>query len=431
MITTIRSKTWRKLGGALVALAVLFVCGVAASQAVVTQIPGVLYTSGSLRRQIIPVSGTTYQVVPGNSDFISITSPPCTVTLPKSDAVVQGDTYEVADGAGTAGTNNITIQGNGTTINGLSSYTINTNYGYVELIRDSSEWKAQAGTSSFTPAGAASGDLGGTYPNPTVVAITGTAGVANVRSTAALSFGTTPSSTGTIRLQNGSIANNCGNDCYKAIAARNFANNGDYAIVSPYNRGALGAGKDGASFGLAADGTGEVDVDDTGVFLYPPTGAPVLQVLPAGININAATTSFSALVGTGTRTVVAGSTGTVASGPVTVLTGTVQTTNATVTTIITSTPAASTMNQIDAHCVSAQTNGTAYSDHTISSGWRRNGSGNATQVGTTTTIASHASSTQAINVAQQVTSVVLQVTGLAGTTINWTCDAEIRTQAGQ
>jgi hypothetical protein len=403
----------RRFGASLVALAVVLVCGIAASQAVVTQIPGVLYTSGSLRRQVTPVTGSTYQVIPGSSDFLSVTAPPCTITLPKSDAVTQGDTYEVADSAGTAGTNNITIQGNGTTINGLSSYTINTNFGYVELIRNGTEWSAQAGTSAFTPAGAASGDLGGTYPSPTVTAITGTAGVANVRGTSALSFGTTPAQSGKIRLGN-----------TDAITFRNHTNGGDQTILGS-------DASDIAYFGdVGAAGTASVMLGSSMGFYTTPSPTAQVAIATNGITVGALASAAN-LTSQGNRSLYATTAGLVQAASPALMEGQVQTANASATTVITFAAAASTNYQFLAYCVSAQTNGTAYSDHVSTAGFRRNGSGAATQVGTTTSVSSHASGAQAISFATSTNNVLLQVTGIAATTINWNCDLEQRNQAGQ
>lgn len=82
------------------------------------------------------------------------TTAPRTGTLPAapSDGVVFG----TGDGTGTASANNITIAGNGNTINGAASYTIVDDYGFVWLAfnDDTSDWQITAQTSS----GGGSGD---------------------------------------------------------------------------------------------------------------------------------------------------------------------------------------------------------------------------------------------------------------------------------
>ena len=52
-----------------------------------------------------------------------------------------GLTYTIADVTGSAATNNITVNGNGSNIDGSSSHTINSNYGSITLVYTGTIWK--------------------------------------------------------------------------------------------------------------------------------------------------------------------------------------------------------------------------------------------------------------------------------------------------
>lgn len=74
------------------------------------------------------------QTVFCNTDtgFISIDLPSANTLMPME--------IVIKDGKGLAATSNITINGNGFTIDGAATYTINTNYGYVRLFADGVNW---------------------------------------------------------------------------------------------------------------------------------------------------------------------------------------------------------------------------------------------------------------------------------------------------
>lgn len=74
---------------------------------------------------------------------VTDTSAPRTITLPNSGRL-QGMEIIVADESGAAGTNNITINGNGSNINGAATATISTNYGEMRLYWTGSQWKARS-----------------------------------------------------------------------------------------------------------------------------------------------------------------------------------------------------------------------------------------------------------------------------------------------
>ena len=64
-----------------------------------------------------------------------------TITLPPAATVGTGKIYIIKDESGGAGTNNITIDANGTEIiDGSLTQVINTNYGKFSIISDGSNW---------------------------------------------------------------------------------------------------------------------------------------------------------------------------------------------------------------------------------------------------------------------------------------------------
>ena len=82
-------------------------------------------------------TGTTYSVL-YNDNLVNMTNTAArTVTMPEVVTTHSwgiGQVWTIVDAAGTAGTNNITINARGTdTINGASSYVINSNYGSVTI----------------------------------------------------------------------------------------------------------------------------------------------------------------------------------------------------------------------------------------------------------------------------------------------------------
>ena len=85
-----------------------------------------------------PAGGTTTTTADG---FIGVnTAAPRTILLVAAPAF--GQVYRIQDITGSGATNNITIDGNGKTINGASTLVINTNYGAANLYYDGTNWFA-------------------------------------------------------------------------------------------------------------------------------------------------------------------------------------------------------------------------------------------------------------------------------------------------
>ena len=95
-----------------------------------------------LIRRTVAISSTV-----ANTDYyIGVTSTAAarTITLPHSSTTnlkpYKGQCFKVKDESGAAGTNNITVAPNGGNIDGAANYVINTNYGFVEVMFDGTNY---------------------------------------------------------------------------------------------------------------------------------------------------------------------------------------------------------------------------------------------------------------------------------------------------
>jgi hypothetical protein len=89
------------------------------------------------RRNITAIS-TTYQVLVTDDYIAATTSSAYTVTMPA--APTTGDAYTIKDASGGAGTNTLTISGNGVNIDGSASIVLNQAYAAVTLTYTGSQW---------------------------------------------------------------------------------------------------------------------------------------------------------------------------------------------------------------------------------------------------------------------------------------------------
>ena len=132
-----------------------------------------LYLDVGINYKTIATS-ISYQVLLTDRTIIcSNTSAPITITLPST--MTEGDEYVVIDGIGSAATYNITVNGNGATINGSSTYVINANFASITIISDGANWHAQICQAATTPTTTVSmgGDISGSSNASTVNKIQG------------------------------------------------------------------------------------------------------------------------------------------------------------------------------------------------------------------------------------------------------------------
>lgn len=74
------------------------------------------------------------------TDYIILVDSTSARTINLISSPDTGTTYRIKDNGGLAGTNNITISGNGKNIDGSASYIVNTNYGSVDVAYNGTQW---------------------------------------------------------------------------------------------------------------------------------------------------------------------------------------------------------------------------------------------------------------------------------------------------
>lgn len=90
---------------------------------------------------VVPVTfplSYPYQMLQTDRAIIADTTTPVTIILPLNP--VSGQTLSIKDNTGLAGSNPITIQGNGKMIDSQADYTIQFNWGFVGLIYNGTQW---------------------------------------------------------------------------------------------------------------------------------------------------------------------------------------------------------------------------------------------------------------------------------------------------
>lgn len=100
------------------------------------------YSGGPLVRRVTLVNDAAYSILVTDS-YVGYTalSAGRTATLPAIASVTQGTIITLKDEAGGAGTNNLTLKGNGSeNIDGANTSVISTNYGKVSVIARGTKW---------------------------------------------------------------------------------------------------------------------------------------------------------------------------------------------------------------------------------------------------------------------------------------------------
>lgn len=96
-----------------------------------------IHTAGE-RFHTTAVTTSPYDVLATDMNLLVDTTATRTINLPPNPSL--GDAYRIKDSTGTAGANNITIEGNGHNIEGSSSNSISTNFGRVAVVFNGTQW---------------------------------------------------------------------------------------------------------------------------------------------------------------------------------------------------------------------------------------------------------------------------------------------------
>lgn len=74
------------------------------------------------------------------TDYVILVDSSSARTINLIAAPVTGTTFRIKDNSGLAGTNNITVSGNGNNIDGAASYTISSNYDSIDVVYNGTQW---------------------------------------------------------------------------------------------------------------------------------------------------------------------------------------------------------------------------------------------------------------------------------------------------
>jgi hypothetical protein len=102
-------------------------------------VPNKVYALTGQRVNLSDIASTPFLVPDGYYGMLIDTSATAiTIVLPINP--IKGDVYQVKDRTGNAGTNNITVSGNGKNIDGAATYPISTNYGSAIFAYNGTTW---------------------------------------------------------------------------------------------------------------------------------------------------------------------------------------------------------------------------------------------------------------------------------------------------
>lgn len=107
-----------------------------------SQIAKIQSSSSAGNMNVTFVNSTPFQAVNGQELLVVNTSTVKTILLPSNPPT--GSVFIIKDGSGDAGSNVATVDGNGKTIDSMTQYFVQTNYGFVQLVFNGIEWNVIA-----------------------------------------------------------------------------------------------------------------------------------------------------------------------------------------------------------------------------------------------------------------------------------------------
>lgn len=106
------------------------------------QTHSIVWTSQLWLMPTVVTAAGTYAALPTDSVIIINKTAGAATTVNLSSTLNTGRVVIIKDGKGDAGTNNITVQGNGKNIDGSASATISSNFGAARYIYNGTQWNA-------------------------------------------------------------------------------------------------------------------------------------------------------------------------------------------------------------------------------------------------------------------------------------------------